>query len=455
MDRRALVFAQLAATFALALGALLLAGPAWADLEIPRSKSKDDTCARFEASAREVLASPLFPAVIAIGADGQIAAKVTSGIARATRFGLRRSSEVIGLLMLRRLLGEGFEESREPIRVAVTALLRGGERRRGASAAGKQAAPAKIALALRKAGRPDLEPVLDAFAQCGRFRSVGYGSRTPVRRGDLLVAPDGMVIAVVGITLGGTKLTSGLELRLQLPTEERRILIRAGESQPWKRALLGLLEAEKGRGGDLLLAIDLWDREQATGSLAFGKPFQLAAGGAARAPDGLLVTVRRLTVDPPFALVALKLGTEASEVWIKPASPAPHAWRDYLVQVRALTARGFPKRSTVELSVEKPRASVVNVSFDSRFTLKLEASARLPDGLRLSFLGARKRQLKRGGTVAYLKLRLEKDRVAEEREFELFEPGRGWTRTLAWKGYRIGLPGDREKTTEMELVVSK
>ncbi len=430
MVRPALVAATLA----------LLAGPVRADVETPRSRSKDDSCARFEASAREVLGSPLFPALIAIGADEQLEAKVRAGIARAAALGLKRSPDVLGLLLLRRALGDGFEESREPTRAAVTALLRGKK-------------PTRVVEALRRAGRPDLEPVLDAFARCGRFKTLPQG-RVPIRTGDVLVAGDGLVISVGTISLGGgAKLTLSVELRLRLGAEESRLVIHAGESQPCKHVLLGLVE-EKQQREKLWLAVDPWDREEATGALAFGKPVQLAAGSAARAPDGLLLTARRITAEPPFALIALRHGKAQSEVWLKPAAP-PHRFGDHVIQLRAVAIRSFPKRSTAELVVEKPKASVLEASFDRRFTLRLEGSARFPDGLRLSFLGARQRQLKRGGTVAYLRLRLEQGRRVEEREFELFEPGRGWIRTLSWQGYRIQLPGDREKATEMEFVVGK
>lgn len=435
MVRPALVAATLVATTL-----VVLAGPVLAEVETPTSKSKDDSCARFEASAREVLSSPLFPALIAIGADGQIDARVRAGIARAAELGFKRSSEVIGYLMLRRALGDGFEASREPTRAAVAALLRGKK-------------PTRIAEALRRAGRPDLEPLLDAFARCGRFRTLLQG-RVPVRTGDVLVAGDGLVISVGTISLGGgAKLTLSVEFRLRMQAEESRLVIHAGESQPWKHVLLGLVE-EKQKREKLWLAVDAWDRDEATATLVFGKPVQLSAGSSARAPDGLTVTARRITAEPPFALVALRRGKEQSEVWLKPAA-APHRFGDHVVQLRAVAIRSFPKRSTAELVVEKPRASVIEAGFDRRFTLRLEGSARFPDGLRLSFLGSRQRLLKRGGTVAYLKLRLEQGRRAEEREFELFEPGRGWTRTLSWGSYRILLPGDREKTTEMEFVVSK
>jgi hypothetical protein len=431
------------AALGLAASLALVAGPVRAEVETPRSKSKDDSCARFDASAREVLASTLFPAVIAIGADGKIEQQVRAGIERAAALGFRRSSEVIGYLMLRRALGDAFEGSREPTRAAVAALLR----------ARRQPAATRIAEALRRAGRADLEPVIEAFARCGRVRSAPHGSRTPIASGDVVVGPDGLVITVGGATLGGTKLTTSVELRLRRAADESRVVIRAGESQPWRDVLLGLVEKPRGPRG-LLLALDPWDQDESTGALAFGKPAQLAAGSAVRAADGLQVTVKRITPEPPFALLALKRGKEQSEVWIKPAAPA-HRWLDYLVQLRSLAVRSYPKRSTVELVVEKPKASVIEAVFDRRFTLRLEGSARFPDGLRLSFLGSRTRPLKRGGNVGYLKLRLELGRRAEEREFELFEPGRGWTRTLAWGSYRILLPGDREKTTEMEFVVSK
>jgi hypothetical protein len=409
-----------------------------------KSKSKDDSCARFEASAQEVLSSPLFPALIAIGADRQLEGRLRAGLKRAAALKLRRSGELIAYLMLERELGASF-------------VAAGGKHAAAAALRDRRQPPAaRLSTALRVAGRPELALVGACFDACGRFRSVGYGDRTAVRPGDLVVLPDGLMVEVASTTIGGTRLASSIELRLRAAKEEARLTVRASESQAWRNVMLSVLE---GSGAAARLVVEEWDAERSARGLKFKRAVQLEVGQVARATDGLVLGPKRITAEPPFALLAMKRGKAERELWVKPPpagkSAEPIAWLDYLVYLRAIALRGYPRRSSVELLVEKPRESVIEASYDARFTLKREETARFPDGMRLTFLGARRRELARGGSVAYLQLRLSVGRTTEEARFELMEPGRGWTRTLTWRGYRVQLPGDRDRETAMEFLVTK